>query len=126
MTMIVHEHIVDLSRRYAVTAGAVDSDRDVAGAAHQLVLEKLRSYVIVIPAKGLFSKSGIHPNIEQAPPSASHFLIFLTTTATTPATAATAITAIALGFINARIIKTISKGVVFIISPFHKNGIQQE
>ena len=47
---VVHEHIVDLRRRYAVTAGAVDPDGDVAGAAHQLVLEKLRSHVIVIPA----------------------------------------------------------------------------
>ena len=47
---VVHEHIVDLRRRHAVTAGAVDPDRDVAGAAHQLVFEQRRGYIIVIPA----------------------------------------------------------------------------
>ena len=50
VALVVHEHIVDLRCRHAVAAGAVDPDSDVAGARHQLVLEKLRGDVIVKPA----------------------------------------------------------------------------
>ena len=49
ITLVVHEHIVDLGCRHAVTAGAVDPDSDVAGVRHQFVLEKLRRDVIVKP-----------------------------------------------------------------------------
>ena len=47
--LVVHQHIVDLGCRHAVTAGAVDPDRDVAGACHQFILEKLWGDVIVKP-----------------------------------------------------------------------------
>ena len=50
ITLVVHEHIVDLSRRHAVTTGTVDPHGDIATARHELVLEKLRGDIIVKPA----------------------------------------------------------------------------
>ena len=47
---VVHQHIVDLSRRHAVAAGRIDPDGDVPVPGHQLLLEKLGRDVIVKPA----------------------------------------------------------------------------
>jgi len=48
--LIVGKHIVDLCRRHAVAARRVDPHGDVARAAVQLILKKLRRDVIVKPA----------------------------------------------------------------------------
>ena len=50
IALIIHEHIVDLSRRHAVATGAVDPHGDVTAAAVQFILEKLRRDIIVKPA----------------------------------------------------------------------------
>ena len=50
IAVVVHQHIVDLSRRHAVAAGAVDPHGDVTAAAVQFILEKLRRDIIVKPA----------------------------------------------------------------------------
>ena len=50
ITLVVHEHIVDLRCSHAVAAGAVDPHGDVAAAGHELVFEKLRGDIIVKPA----------------------------------------------------------------------------
>ena len=47
---VVHQHIVDLSRRHAVAAGRIDPDGDVPVPGHQLLFEKLGCDVIVKPA----------------------------------------------------------------------------
>ena len=50
IALVVHEHIVDLCRCHAVAAGRVDPHGNVAAAAVQFILEKLRRYIIVKPA----------------------------------------------------------------------------
>ena len=50
VTLVVHEHGVDLTCRHAVAAGRVDPDDDVALAAGQLLFERLGRDVIVKPA----------------------------------------------------------------------------
>ena len=50
ITLVVHEHIVDLRCSHAVAAGRVDPHGNVTAAAVQFILEKLRRDVIVKPA----------------------------------------------------------------------------
>ena len=50
VTVVVHQHIVDLGGCHAVPTGRVDPDGDIPGAGHQLILEKLRRDIIVKPA----------------------------------------------------------------------------
>ena len=50
IALVIHEHIVDLSRCHAVSAGTIDPYGDVSAAGHELVLEKLRGDIIVKPA----------------------------------------------------------------------------
>ena len=49
ITLVVHQHIVDLGSCHAVTTRRVDPDGDIPGARHQLILEKLRRDIIVKP-----------------------------------------------------------------------------
>ena len=48
-TFVIHQHIVDLSRRNAITAGAVNPNGDVSAAGLKLFSEKLWCDVIVKP-----------------------------------------------------------------------------
>ena len=50
VTVVVHQHIVDLGGCHTVAAGRVDPDSDIPGAGHQLILEKLGRDIIVKPA----------------------------------------------------------------------------
>ena len=50
ITLVVHEHIVDLRCSHAVAAGRVDPHGNISAAGHELVLEKLRGDIIVKPA----------------------------------------------------------------------------
>ena len=50
IAFVIHQHIVDLRRRHAVTAGAVDPHRDIAASGHEFVFEKLWCDIIVKPA----------------------------------------------------------------------------
>ena len=50
IALIVHQHVVDLSRRHAVTARTVDPDRDVPCPCIQLISKKSRCDIIVKPA----------------------------------------------------------------------------
>ena len=50
IALVIHQHIVDLSRSDAVATGAVDPHGDVARPGHKLILEQLGRDIIVKPA----------------------------------------------------------------------------